>query len=1816
MGTAGPPLDRDPPARTEVLHTSERTRVTRLFFTGRTVIRKEPLGADAQRRLQHELAMLERLRGAAGIAQLADTPRYPGSIVLVDVGGASLVELPKPLAVDDLVGLAVDMARAVAEMHRRGVMHRDIAPANIVVSGDGAPCLVDFALATSLGEVRPDFTHHSEIVGTLAYLAPEQTGRTGRSVDERADLYALGATLYELATGEPPFGSGDPLRLVRDHLASVPVPPAQANPAVPAAVSEIVMHLLEKEPDNRYQTADGLVRDLEEVHHLPAGAADASLRIGAWDFPLRLLPPSRLVGRDAEMATLRGAFEEALAGRCRGVLISGAPGVGKTVLADEVRPVVASRGGWFVAGKFDQHRRDLEFDAVHQALRALGRVLLAEPERELAELRARILATVGSNAGLLTAVVPEFAVLLAIPPDAGDPLTAQARAAQTALAVLRAVASPQRPVVTFVDDLQWAGRTPLGLVDLALSDEPIDGLLLVAAYRDGDVDAAHPLAALLSRWPDQAGVRHIRLVNLPGPSLVDMVAEMLHMDRASAARLVDVIEPQTSGNPYETLELLDALRRDGVLTPTAHGWRWDEGVARARLGRSEVAELLGERVEAMRPQSREMVEAMACLGGRAQLSVLQAATGEPADVVEQALAPALEEGLLVVDSGMRDAERFRHDRIREVVLDGLDRQRRRALQLDMARRLAAVPDLFAVAAEQYMPVVDEVDDPAERWRVVRLLRRAADQARLIGDYELVNALLTAALRLVDPADAATVVEVRTGRHAALFSLGGLEEADEEYRRIEDLRPTALDRADATAVQVRSLSHRTRFAEAVALGLESLRECGIAVPAAGGFSAGLDDKFDRFYRWLDSTSPADELARRELGDPALLATSRLIDAVLPVAYFVADPPMIAWLAMEAVRIWIEHGPGRLLVGSAAHAAYQAGPQRDEYPAAYRALRRIVALGEARGYEPGTSQARFMAATITGWFEPIENGVRAAHRARQGLIAGGELAYVGYSYQLSVPYSVDCAPSLGSFVAEIDDGFAFLRRTGNEQTGRWLDSYQWLVRVLRSDGSSAEGEAVPLDRYADDPTALIYAHLCRAIVATIFGDPAGLAQHSAAAMELLPAVSGFYAVAQVRLLRGLALAEEARATDGGARDEVLAELDELTRWLVGWAAHAPDNFVHQLRLIEAERAWAVGDFRAAVLAFDAARREVAGRQRPWHRALIGERAARFFLAHGVEHVGYDLLAQARHDYLAWGATAKVDQIDWAYPPLQRQADMNSAEGGAEPADLPHPRSTVTTGTIDLLGILSASQALSSETSIEQLHARVVDVLGAMTGATGVHLLLWSDERQGWLLPTPHSGGNIPVHGTSHEHAVPMSVLRYVQRTRESVVVADANRDDRFARDPYFADLGACSLLAVPIVSRDTLQALLVLENRLIRDAFTRERLEAVKLITGQLAVSLDNAQLYAQYRQIADEQEALRRVATLVAEGPPSTAVFDAVATEVQRVLDADGVTLGRYEPGDAITVVAHRGWEAWQLPAGARFSYEDESVTAAVRRTGRPSRMEHFDAADGPIAKFVRDLGVRSSVGAPIIIEGRLWGIAVVYWTREESPPAESEERIAQFAKLLETAIANADSREQLLASRARLLAAGDEARRRVVRDLHDGAQQRLVHAVVTLKLAHRALQDNDAEAESLVGEALDTVQQGNEELRELAHGILPGVLTHGGLRAAVNAIVKRLDVPTHVVIADERFPAEIEASAYFIVAEALTNIVKHADATRAEVRTSVQDGMLRVEVRDDGIGGADPRSHGLVGMSDRVAALRGRLELESPPGAGTIVVATLPISRG
>ena len=1630
----------------EVLHQSDRARIARVRLLGLVVVRKEPLGPDAERRVRHELTILERLRGLEGVAQLVDGPsaQSDGSIVLADAGDATLRDLPKPLAGDELLALALALARAVAAMHGRGVMHRDISPANVVVSSDGAPCLVDFALATSLGELRVEFVAQSGIDGTLAYLAPEQTGRTGRPVDHRADLYALGATLYELATGGPPFGVGDPLRLMHDLLARVPTPPATLSPSLPAAFSLIVLRLLEKEPDNRYQSADGVVYDLERVRDAAAGSAPALVRLGERDLPLRLLPPSRLVGRDDDVAALQAGFEDALAGRCRGLLLGGAPGVGKTALVDELRPLVTAREGWFVAGKFDLYRRDLEFDGVRQALRVLGRLLLAEPEAALAEVRARILRAEGSNVQLLSAVLPEFAALLRVPPDPGDPLTAQARAQRAAVTVLRAIASDARPLVVFLDDLQWAGPTPLGVVDMLLSEEPVAGLFVVGAYRDVEADAAHPLAALLSRWRTEAAVRHLHLENLQTRSVVAMVADMLRVDPAAAAGLASAVEEHSSGNPYEVVELLNTLRRAGVLTATAAGWRWDEAAVRVRLGPSEVARSVAASVPTMPPDAERVVEAMACLGGRAEVGVLGIATGTSQAEVDQALAPALDEGLLVLEPGERVAVRFRHDRIREAVLSGLDTERRGVVQLDLARRLVAMPELYAVAAEQYLPVIDAVEDATERRQVVAMLHRAAAEAGLIGDHAMVEALMSAALRLVDVEDTAARMGVHTARHAAVFSLGRLEDADEEYDRIERLSGSAAERPGAAALKVWGLTYRVRMAEAIEFGVASLRELGIAVPPADVAQAELDDRFGLLYRWLDDTDPGDDVAHPELADPALIAAIRLMDATMASAYFADDHALQAWLSLESVAIWLEHGPSRVALASVATAAFYAVVWRGDVAGGLRALQRLMALGEARGWEPGSSQARFVYASVAWHHDPLETGVRAGRRAHEGLVAAGELALACYAYHQAVVDLLDCVPSLEAYVAELEGAAAYARRTANEQIAQSFESYRWLAGVLTGETQDAD-LTLPVDRYAGNPLALFDAHVTRAIAAALLGHPVELSHHSAAAMRLRSAATGIYPTAWAQLLRGLALADQARAARADERGDVLAELDEIARWLAARAADAPENLLHLQRLLEAERAWAIGDFRGAAVAFDRAQRMASQRARPWHRAMIAERAARFALSHGLDHAGHRMLADARRQYAAWGAAAKVEQLDWAYASLEAEAPGGAPgrEGEADPSD---GRTTVTAGTIDLLGILAASQALSSETSLDRLRSRVVQVLGEITGATDVHMVLWSDEQQQWLLPVPADGRDTnpgKVGGSA-----PVTVLRYVERVREPLVVADARRDDRFARDPYFAASGACSLLALPVLSRGALRAVLVLENRLMRGAFTAERLDAVKLIAGQLAVSLDNAQVYAE------------------------------------------------------------------------------------------------------------------------------------------------------------------------LAASRARIVATADETRRRIVRDLHDGAQNRLVQVTLTLELAERARDAGHAEeAGELFAQAVGLAQQANADLRELSHGILPSALARNGLAAAVEDVVDGLGLPLTVTVTSDRFRPEIESNVYFVVAEALTNMSKHARTQSGAVTIWAEEHDLHVDVRDDGVGGADIEGGGLRGIADRIAALGGRLRVESPPGGGTRLTAEVPLER-
>jgi signal transduction histidine kinase len=374
--------------------------------------------------------------------------------------------------------------------------------------------------------------------------------------------------------------------------------------------------------------------------------------------------------------------------------------------------------------------------------------------------------------------------------------------------------------------------------------------------------------------------------------------------------------------------------------------------------------------------------------------------------------------------------------------------------------------------------------------------------------------------------------------------------------------------------------------------------------------------------------------------------------------------------------------------------------------------------------------------------------------------------------------------------------------------------------------------------------------------------------------------------------------------------------------------------------------------------------------------------------------------------------------------------------------------------------------------------------------------------------------------------------------------------------------------------------------------------------------------ASQRRLADEQAALRRVATLVAQGPPTREIFAAVTREVGLLCDADLARMERFEPDDAVTAIAAWARDDRVRPGvGTRLALEGESIAVKVRQTGRPARVDSFTGATGPHAQEAQALGIRGSIGCPITVGGRLWGVITASKTREEPFPADTESRIGDFTDLVATAISNAEARAELVASRERVLTAGDEARRRVVRDLHDGAQQRFVHAIITLELAIRAFENDEESGRALVTEALEHAQAANQELRELAHGLLPDVLTRGGLAAAVESLVLGVRVPVDVSVPEDRFPSEVEASAYFVVAEALTNIAKHSGAQHAVVAARVENGSLRIDVRDDGVGGARPDGSGLLGLRDRVLTLGGDLEVHSPPSGGTRIAVRLPLRR-
>jgi len=1427
-----------PEAGEETLYRSKRSLVVRRRASGGdTVVCKESLGPSAAEQSGRERRLLEQLQGLPGVPQLAPGVWAANVVAMRDARALPVGQAwQQPLPLTELLDIAQQLARTLAGIHRRGFCHGDIHPSNVLVADGGrSVLLVDFDSASSAATPSRGPGN-----GDSAYMAPELTGRTGRAVDQRADLYGLGATLYRLATGQPPFTSSDPLTLVHQQLACRPLPPIALRPGLPAMLSAIISRLLEKEPERRYQSAEGLALDLQRM-----GKGDPeqpAFALGELDFPLRLAAPDEPVGRETELRSLQAALDQAVRGGARGVVLSGAPGVGKTTLVEQLRPMVAARGGWFVSGKFGPGGAGSAADGVQQALGALAGLLLAQPDPAQDLRRERILAALGPNAVALAEWVLGCRSLLGIEPSPPQARAGEARMLQAGVALLRAVASTARPIVLVFDDLQWAGMQAVRFVDALLSEPQLAGLLVVVAFRDGELDAAHPLVPMLARW-EQRGSLALRLAlpGLPPAVLAAMLQRMLRLAPSAAARLAGAIAPRTGGNPYDTVEFVNALRRDGVLSLGPGGWQWSDAAIGRYLGHGDVVALLNARIRHLPEASQYVLAAVACLGGQARAEVLQVAC-ECVDgaALQATLAPALQEGLLVgcAEAGVR----FPHDRVHEATYGLLQPQARAALHLQLARRLAAVPGMAALAAAQYLPATGEITDVQERRRVAILLRDGAAQCRLTQDA-VAERFLSAALHLAEsasaPAEVAWLADIETALHAVLYRLGRLAEADEIYRSIEGRGLTALLRAEAVCVQISSLSNRSRHAQAMDLGTGLLRDLGLAVPQEQ-LQEQVQARLDDLDHWVGGLDPDQAVHAAPMSDARMLAAAAVLDRMLTPAFF-HDPALFAWLVLESHRLWAAYGPCPALVGLLCSVPTVTGAVRGDYRIGYAAARHGLAASECMGWEPETSRARHIFSFVAvHWFEPLEQGIRQAQRAREGLLQGGDLQFACFTFHTALVGMFDCAPTLEVCAAETEAGLAFAGRTGNEHANTFFLVYRQLLRALRGETSApgslsdAGFDAADLEQKLATPSsAAVLFHANCALAAALFGQDAALARHSEAAMELVRFTQGGYRSALVYLLRALSLARQAREPDAPRR-RLMKELDGCVQWLGRRAADAPANFGHLHQLVQAEAAWTRGNFRDAAQAFDQALREVVECPRPWHRALIAERAAQFHRSYGLERAGRALMAEAVAAYQSWGARGKVRQLLDAFPDLMPSQPPAALEQGVPSREA-----------IDLLAVVRASQALSSQTSVESLQAQVVELLSAITGASTVRLLLRDNGGDTW---NPAACG-----------PVPLGPVRYVQRTGQVLVVDDALHDDRFAADPYFKGLDSCALMLLPILHQGACNAILLLESRRARASFSAESAHAAGLIAGQLAVSMENARLYASLeRKVAERTRALGRL----------------------------------------------------------------------------------------------------------------------------------------------------------------------------------------------------------------------------------------------------------------------------------------------------------------------------------------------------------------------
>src|SRR5712671_2196292 len=1499
--------------------------------------------------LAHEYGLKDELDGRSAARPLALVREHERIMLLLeDPGGGPLTRLlGRPMEMGRFLRFATGLSAALRHVHEHGLIHKDIKPANVLVDfATGKVWLTGFGIAARLPRERQSPEPPELVAGTLAYMAPEQTGRMNRSIDARSDLYSLGVTLYEMLTGALPFMASDPMEWVHCHIARKPVPPSERLETVPAVVSTLVLKLLAKTAEERYQTAAGLERDLrrclaawETQHRIDA------FPLGQQDTSDRLLIPEKLYGREREIGTLLAAFDRVVtSGRPELVLVSGYSGIGKSAVVNELHKALVPTRGLFASGKFDQYKRDIPYATLAQAFQGLIRALLGKSDAELAGWRDALREALGPNGRLMIDVVPELKLLIGEQPPVQElsPQQAQGRLQLVFRRFLGVFARPEHPLALFLDDLQWLDAATLDMLADLLTQADVQQLLVIGAYRDNEVDSAHPLMRRLDTIRKEgAFVQEISLAPLAREDLGRLIADTLSCAPGDAAPLARLMQEKTGGNPFFAIQFISALAEEGLLRfdHDAARWRWELDRLHAKGYTDNVVDLMVGRLTRLPVQTQAALQQLACLGNVAEITMLSIVLGKSNDVVRSDLWSAVR---LELVEHLEGSYKFIHDRVHEAAYSLIPERLRAEAHLRIGRLLAAHTPAEK-REEAIFELVNQLNRGAalitsrdEREQLAELNLIAGRRAKATTANASALTYLTAGAALL--ADDCwerrpeLIFALELHRAECEFLTGELVAAEERLTMLSSRAAKTVDQSTVACLRVDLYTTLDQSDGAVGVCLAYLRHLGVEW-SPHPTDEEVRREYERIWSQLGTRAIEELIDLPLMSDPASLATLDLLTRVVPPALF-TDANFLSLVTCRMVNLSLERGNSDGSCFAYVWLGVIAGPHFGNYKAGFRFGRLGYELIEKRGLK------RFQARTgmvfgnlVVPWTKHVRAGRDLLRRAFEAANRTGDLTFAAYSCQGLNRNLLAAGDPLVQVQREAENGLDFAQKARFGLVIDVITSQLGLIRTLRGltpkFGSFNDEEFDELlfeRRLAGDPS--LAAPECwywiRKLQARFFaGDYASALDASLKAQRLLWTSPSHFETAEYHFYGALCQAASCDSASPDRRRQHVEALAAHHRQLEIWAENCPENFETRAALVNAEIARIDGRDIEAMHLYERAIRSARANGFIHNEALANELASRFYAARGFEKIARAYLQDARYGYLRWGADGKVRQLEQLHPHLR------------DPPVSASPTTTIGAPVeqLDVGTVVKASQAVSGEIVLGELIKTLLRIAVEHAGAERGLLILFPGDEPRIAAEATTGRGEVEVtlrQTAASPAELPESMLHTVIRTRESVILDDASAQNPFPADEYICQKNARSVLCLPLVKQAKLIGVLYLENNLASHVFTPSRISVLELLASQAAISLENARLYS------DLQEREARIRRLV-----DSNIIGVVIWDVQgRIIDANQAFLDMVGYGREDLV---SGRLRWTELTPAEWRDADQQILAELKAVGtlQPREKEYL-----------------------------------------------------------------------------------------------------------------------------------------------------------------------------------------------------------------------------------------------------------------------------------